>query len=242
MIYVIIGRRELGKTTLARYLGHARTPRLTLDPRAQWPVPRLATENDAQVWEWPVPHLATENDAQVWTNSVNPDHILEDLEEGHDVLIQPDDLEASIAASAWPARAYIMGGQSRQLTITFDEAGLYKEPLRASWSWMMRCSPRDRTTILLTAHRPQDVATDIRALADIWCIFRTTQVQDLDAIEERCGEKVRQLVQTLKPYEFVSWNDARAEMQVHKNPAAWYTPAIAPLQGEPVDPHRRELF
>lgn len=228
MIYVIIGRRELGKTTLARYLAHARSPRLTIDPRAQWPIPPGVTTPDDDDDEYP---------GVVY--DVNPEHVLEDLESGRDVLVQPNNLDDAIASLAWPARRYITDGPDRQLTITFDEAGLYTNPLRSSWSWMMRCSPRDRTTILLTAHRPADVATDIRALADIWCIFRTTQVHDLDAIEDRCGAEVRAIVQTLKPYEFVSWNDAKAEMQVHKNPASWFTPAAVPLQGEPIEPKRR---
>jgi hypothetical protein len=231
MIYVIIGRRELGKSTLARYLGHARTPRLTIDPRAQWPIASYAGD----------PGEADDH-APAVVDAVDAEQVLEDLGAGQDVIVQPDDLDRSIQALAWPARAYIMGSAGRQLTITFDEAGLYKDALRQHWSWMMRCSPRDRTTILLTAHRPADIATDIRALADIWCIFRTTQEHDLDAIEDRCGPEVRALVQTLKPYEFVSWNDALAKMDHHKNPRAWFTPAATPLQGEPIEPRRRGLF
>ena len=188
MIYLVIGRRELGKTTLARYLGHAKHPRLIVDPRNQWPV--TTDEGPA--------------------DSVNPDHVLEDLESGQDVLIQPEDLDDAIRSLAWPARRFITESPDRELTVIFDEAGLYRDTLKTSWSYMMRGSPRMRTAIILTAHRPSDIATDIRAL-----------------------------VQTLKPYEFVSWNDSKAEHEVHKNPAAWYQPAATPLKGEPV---RRGLF
>lgn len=213
MIYVVIGRRELGKTTLARYLGHAFTPRIIVDPRFQW-TPTETTMDD-----------------------VIGEHVLEDLEDGQDVLIQPENMDTAIQALAWPARAYIIGTDpARKLTIVFDEAGLYRETLKysASWSYIMRGVPRDRTSIILTAHRPSDIPTDIRALADVWCIFRTTQEHDLDVIDKRCGPEVVSIVQTLKPYEFVSWNDAKAEMQVHRNPKAWYTPAAAPLTGEPI--------
>ncbi len=223
MIYVVIGRRELGKTTLARYLGHARTPRIILDPRAQWPA-----SEDVQ-------------------DRVDDEHTLDLLFAGQDVLIQPDDLSAAVRALAYPARFYISDTSPRStpengktLTIIFDEAGLYRDELRAAWGWMIRCSPRERTTIVLTAHRPADISTDIRSLADVWCIFRTVQEHDLDAIEDRCGAEVRGIVQTLKPYEFVSWNDAKAEYQVHKNPKAWYTPAATPLEGEPA--RRTGLF
>lgn len=213
MIYVVIGRRELGKTTLARYLGHARTPRIILDPRAQW------QPNGETIFES--------------RDHVNYEDTITDLENGLDVLIQPDDLPSSVRSMAAPSREYISHGQERTLTIIFDEAGLYRDELRSSWGWMIRCSPRERTTIVLTAHRPADISTDIRSLADVWCIFRTVQEHDLEAIEDRCGPEVRAIVQTLKPYEFVSWNDAKAEYQVHKNPKAWYTPAAQPLEGEP---------
>jgi hypothetical protein len=209
VIYVVIGRRELGKTTLARYLGHAREPRIILDPRAQWPA-----GEDVQ-------------------DRVDEDETIGLLEENRDVLVQPDDLPAAVRALAYPARYYIGRSPTQTLTVIFDEAGLYPLELKTSWGWMMRCSPRERTTIILTAHRPADISTDVRALADVWCIFRTVQEHDLDAIEDRCGAEVRAIVQTLKPYEFVSWNDAKAEYQVHKNPKAWYTPAAAPLEGEP---------
>jgi hypothetical protein len=222
MIVIIIGRREQGKTTLAKYMAHARTPRLTVDPRALWP--KLPREAD--------------DDRPGFYTYVNPDYILEDLRDGDDVLIVPDDLEDSIPALAGPAREFISDNDSRQLTITFDEAKLYEKELRSYWSWIMRCSPRERTTIILTAHRPADIPTDIRALADMWCIFRTTQQHDLDAIEERCGPEVVALVQVLKPFEFVSWNDAKAEMQHHKNPAAWFTPAPVPLVGDPIKSRR----
>lgn len=104
---------------------------------------------------------------------------------------------------------------------------------------MMRCSPRDRVAIILTAHRPADISTNIRALADTWCIFRTTQAHDLIAIEDRCGERVALLVQKLEPYQFVGWDDAKATATIYRNSRAWFTPFDAPvppsasLDGEP---------
>jgi hypothetical protein len=93
----------------------------------------------------------------------------------------------------------------------------------------MRCSPRQLTTIALTAHRPQDISTDIRALVDHWCIFRTTQSHDLEAIEERCGERTKAIVQTLDRFQFVEWNDARGEIRLHRDGSKWRTPR--PLDG-----------
>jgi hypothetical protein len=216
MIIVVIGRRELGKTTLATYLAHKRTPRLIIDPRAQW-----------------------DSEQQVVYRAFDFDAMLDDLQSGRDVVVQPIDLQITIDQTAklanfWFQERTVADG-ARKLSVVFDEAGLYE--LR-SWDWMMRCSPRAYTSIVLTAHRPSDISTSIRALADTWCIFRTTQRHDLDAIAERCGELVERQVQDLRPYEFVAWDDAKAEMTVHRNPAAWRTPDTSELVGEVIEEKR----
>jgi hypothetical protein len=213
MIYLIIGRRELGKTTLARYVAHAKSPRLILDPRAQWPVTSTVYRR------------------------IESEPMMEDLDAGRDVLVQPLDLQVSADACAPLANLYFQEDHddTRELSIVLDEAALYD---LGAWDWMMRCSPRMRTAIILTAHRPKDISTSIRALTDIWCIFRTTQAHDLDAIEERCGALVTRHVQTLEPFEFVEWDDAKAQMTIHRNAAAWFTPDARRLEGEPVTERR----
>ncbi len=214
MIYLNIGRRELGKTTLAKYMAHAKSPRLIVDPRSHWD---------------------TTADADIYTR-VDTDAMLEDLSQGRDVILQPHDLELSVEQLAVVASLWFKEDEnhSRQLSVVLDEAGLYKDELR-EWNWLMRCSPRTRTSIILTAHRPTDIPTNVRALADVWCIFRTTQRHDLDAIRERCGELVERHVQELEPYQFIQWNDARAEMSVHRNGAAWFTPGVKTLTGTIVE-------
>jgi hypothetical protein len=212
VIYPIIGRRELGKTTLARYMAAARAPRLIVDPRNQWPV------GDAVIWR-----------------SVNGEAISDMLARGGDVLVQPNDLQGSVDELAIVVRGHFENaepGERRELSVVLDECGLYD--LNA-WSWVMRCSPREQCSIILTAHRPRDIHTNIRALADTWCIFRTTQRHDLDAIEERCGPLVAQRVETLDRFHFIAWDDAKAEMTLHDNPALWREPNPRPLAGRVIE-------
>jgi hypothetical protein len=208
VIYLIIGRRELGKTTLARYLAHKQSPRVILDPRAQW-----------QVTD---PYPAIDRLA-----------MLDDLQAGADVVIQPEELQPAVDDAADVVKTYLTKSRSTRLSVVCDEAGLYH--LRA-WSWLIRCSPRDRINILITAHRPADISTDIRSLADTWCIFRTTQPHDLNAIEERCGPDVVAAVQKLDRYQFVTWDDAKAEIRIIKNSDAWKMPADGPIESEPIEP------
>ncbi len=222
MIFIDIGRRELGKTTLGRYQVFSRTPRIIVDPRAQF--------------------VALPNSEFARYNAVKSEEMLEDLQAGIDVVLQPRELQISVNNLANVAAIWFQEDDTnaRQLSILLDEAGLYD---LGSWDWMMRCSPRQRTNIILTAHRPADVSTSIRALADTWCIFRTTQRHDLDAIEERCGEVVMRHVQELEPYQFVEWDDAKARMTIHKNPGAWFTPGGVALAGTVIEERRvRKLW
>jgi hypothetical protein len=218
MIVLIIGRRELGKTTLARYIAANRSPQLIIDPRAQWQSERV--------------YRSVGN---------NFDTMLDELTNERNVVVQPVELQESVDECAQLANAYYQDRSpvdgARELSVLLDEAGLYG--LR-SWDWMMRCSPRSYTSIILTAHRPSDISTGIRALADTWCIFRTTQKHDLDAIRERCGERH---VQELQPFEFVAWDDAKAEMTIHRNPGAWKNPGGELGPGERIEEKRpRKLW
>ncbi len=199
MIKLILGRRELGKSTLACHFAQQMSPRLTIDPRSQFSAARALIVAD-----------------------VDPEMVLYALEQREDVIAQPRDRQGAVDALAWSAERFIMDGPpTRQLVVTFDEAGLYDV---ASWDYLLRCSPRGRTNFLFTAHRPKDISTTIRSIADEWFIFRTIQEHDLAVIEERCGWLVRDLVQTLQPFEYVVWNDAKSEARINRQPDAWFTP------------------
>lgn len=219
MINPIIGRRELGKTTLARYLASARPKQLIVDPRSQWPVPK-----GIETYDRVEPQIAI------------------DLDEGRTVIVQPIDLVECIEGLAIVMRSWLMqcqkDGEPPNLAIVLDEAGLYKDALR-SWDWIFRCHPRAHMSILLTAHRPADISTTIRSISDRWCIFRTIQEHDLEAIDERCGKAVTDRVQTLAPYQFVSWDDAQSEATEFLNGALWQTPRETPIEGTPLTVARR---
>lgn len=199
MIDLVIGRRELGKTTLACHLAREFSPSLTIDPRAQF---RIGAGAD----------LAVDVDAE---------QILFSLEQGENIVVQPRYVQEAVDALPWSVEQYISGAPGRTVTVILDEAGLYNVQ---AWSYLLRCSPRSRTRFIFTAHRPTDISTDVRSIADTWYIFRTVQAHDLDAIEERCGAQVREAVQELDPFQYVAWNDAKARAMINRSPASWYTP------------------
>lgn len=215
MIYVITGRRELGKTTLARYLAHKRIPQFVIDPRAQWPTPGgqdgpiVTDEADWRMLAW--------------------------LEAGTSVVLQPRNLEDAIALAAEVAEAYVSRDRTRELGLVLDESKLYERYLPA-FGWVMRCCDRSKVNVIITAHRPQDVSTDVRAILDVWCIFRTTQAHDLAAIAERTNDRTAHLASQLEPRHFVAWDDAAVEnnLSIHKRPELWREPDNVELVGEPL--------
>jgi hypothetical protein len=202
MIALCLGRRELGKTTLALYLASRKRKSIILDPRSLIPTTDPIGDLPGDESEF----LARLDDPDV-----------------RQIVVQPQDrLDETTHRLASLVRQWsVTSGDGETLAVVLDEAALLD--LRG-WDWVFRCSPRQRLLVILTAHRPQDIPTTIRALADSWCIFRTTQRHDLDAIEERCGERVRAEVQRLKPREFVLWDDARSEMRIYRDPTLWFVP------------------
>lgn len=219
MITLVLGRRELGKTTLARYLASARQRQLIVDPRAQWP--------DSDPYQ-----------------KIDGPEIMADLDVGRPVIVQPFDLQTAVDDLAFTVQSWMIehrGDPNLNLAIVLDEAGLYS--LKA-WDWIFRCSPRAHVSIILTAHRPSDISTTIRSLADTWCLFKTIQQHDLDVIADRCGNTVAVLVTKYEPFQFLSWDDATARAREHLNGAIWKESRPEPIDGTPVGviPSARTLW
>jgi hypothetical protein len=204
MIYLVTGRREQGKTTLAIALARRVVQRVLVDPRRQClDVPVRAESPDEIVCD-----LTTLRD--------HPD--IPEL-----AVLPSGPVQPCADAVMLGTRAWIEADPSRQLAIVLDEArfiDLTSEPVE----WVLRCAPRSSVHVLITAHRPTDVPVDVRAIVDQWCLFRTTQAHDLRAIAERCGARVAAAVEQLAPHAWIQWDDGRAEMIRHANPSAWYTP------------------
>lgn len=193
MIFLIGGRREQGKTTLACHLASQRSPRLYIDPR------RLIAKDDE------------------WCDSV--EYALARLEAGLDAAVPVRDLQKTVDETAVMVGDYIEYDRARTLTVVIDEAGI-PDSLR-SWHYLFRTAPRQNTTFILTAHRPQDFDTTVRALADYWILFRTTQPHDLAAIADRCGASVAEDVSRLEQFHFIRWDDIRGESAICRRPQTW---------------------
>lgn len=220
MIYLDLGRRELGKTTLLVYMAQRAPFRLYLDPRRM---------------------IRTETGVRVST----PEELREGIErmiegELHEVIVTPrvniPAMFESVCACVF-AWAEDFPTADRALALGLDEARIINNARRPGeragahvletsdvFDQVLRLTPRELIHVIITAHRPQDIPTDIRAIADRWLLFRTTQEHDLKVIEDRCGRACALAVEHLEPFQFVEWNDARGTMQRHSDPKVWFVP------------------
>lgn len=209
MIYLNIGRRQLGKTTLAVSMAQRSPFRIIIDPRKQIGV----------------------NSHRVGSRFAFA-QVFEQLREGtlHEIVVTPDDdlmpmfSACSLAVRQWATDYEGHSPSSRSLVLLVDEAALFDLQSSSAFRYLLRASDPGLIHVCLTAHRPKDIPTDIRAIADHWLIFRTTQEHDLAVIEQRTSSSVRLAVSMLRPHQFVHWNDATATMTRHLNPSTWYVP------------------
>jgi hypothetical protein len=194
-----LGRRELGKSTLALFMARRVGRVIIVDPRHLYGLtadPVRDLPGDIQALE------------DQWTDRQEV------------IVVQPsDNLPETMATLAEWLRAQLTDPRIK-VAVILDEAALLD---LAAWGYLFRCAPRDRLVVILTAHRPKDIPTTVRALSDVWCLFRMTQEHDLEVVIERCGPDVARIVQTLRPYEFVAWDDARGREVIYRDPSQWNT-------------------
>jgi hypothetical protein len=205
MIYLCLGRREQGKTTLALYLTRRERARVVFDPRGLVPSPRRVT-------------------SAIEVRSSFDDLWVASKRATTQVVITPEtSVQPMFERTSSEVKRWVREPGADPIAYVVDELR-FVDPNTDAFDWLCRCATRQQVIIVATAHRPTDVPTDLRAIADVWCLFQTTQEHDLDLIETRCSVQVRNAVAKLKPREFVVWDDTRGLMDRHIDPTLWYVP------------------
>ena len=198
MITLVIGRRVQGKTTLAYHSARRSPTVIIFDPRGSF---------DSDV--------------------VSDTDIYEALDTMDRIVIHPEgDVVKSFELVCEQVRDWLRDNPQEEISFLVDEARFIDSPagVPEAFDHIIRFSSVKNVNVFLTAHRPSDIAVDIRAIADYWCMFRSTQEHDLKVIEGRCGPTVADQVQNLGPKEFVVWNDGEAKSHVNREPHSWYIP------------------
>lgn len=206
MIHLVIGRRERGKTTLAYYMAAKVSQRLIFDPRG-------LIERAGSVRLKSAADLEGKGIPALVDNEVS------------EIVYAPmeDDIQGAFRRFCMQVKWWVLNHPTRPLAVLVDEVSFVnlEEP---AFQWITRCSKRDVLQIFLTGHRPADVPTSVRAIADYWLLFQCRQEHDLDVIESRCTRGTVQAVQRLNAREFVMWDDEHARFQIYKEARAWFVP------------------
>lgn len=204
MIHLVIGRRQRGKTTLAYYMASKCGQRVIFDPRGM---------------------IRAVADAVIATNMRAFKAGFERLQAGEirELIYTPsdDNFQKAFSYFCRCVKAFIVAEPGRPLGVVIDELA-FVNPSEPAFLWMLRCSDPRVFHIFVTCHRPKDVSTDMRAIADRWLLFQCRQEHDLAVIEDRCSLAVRNAVQRVEGREFVMWDDDKATMTIYKHAEPWH--------------------
>lgn len=209
MLDLVIGRRELGKTTLAVSLSRHFSTRVIFDPRHM-----INTTSD------------------ILTDGQIEGVLYQMLDDRAEIIVQPHfNKEATFAAMCAEIYAWLQDNPGEPFCLLIDEARFVKTPEdNPHFDFIVRCTPRENVTVIMTCHGIVDISPDLRRVADFWILFRLTMEADLDRVRERCGDLIAEEVQKLEPYEYIVWNDAISTWKKHADKERWFVS----LRREPV--------
>jgi len=203
MVTVIIGFTGQGKSTLAYKVAQRSDTRVIIDPRNQF----NSTSDIVS----------------------GPSGLYELLDTRYEVIVKPGrgfDVTETFDQVSGVIAEWIEDNPTEKISIIADESrllGLDSKTVSLNFDWIVR-SAREGSPInvIITCHRPVDVNTNIRAIANRLVFFRVMLPNDLDSIESQCGPEVTVQVNKLLDRQFVVWNNSRQQWRKEIDPSGWY--------------------
>jgi hypothetical protein len=204
----IIGRRGQGKSTLSRYLAMKKRTVIIFDPNANFDEGYVAL-NITEFQEW----LYSQKPAQGQCVCVFRPRTGKGLTEDFALMIE-------------------MLWQMEDFCLIVDEASSVQgsHALHEKLELVIRQAPRTGPGawwLIQSTHRITDFHNLSRSLSSDVFIFQTTNVRDLDMIEEQFGPAVRETVQHLGEYQCVHcWGEKNGEQksEIWADPQMWFVP------------------
>ena len=202
MVTVIIGFTGQGKSTLACFISRRKDTRVIFDPRNQF-------HTTADI----IP---------------DPSELYELMDERYEIVVQPgrgQELSESFDATCAVVADWIEDNPLEEICLVADEGrliGLDSKSYSLNFDWILR-SAREGSPIdvIITCHRPVDVSTNIRAIANRLVFFRVMLPNDLQIIEDQCGPDVAEQVNVLLDRQFVVWNNSRQDYRKEIDSEKW---------------------
>jgi hypothetical protein len=206
MLILNIGKRELGKTTLAVSISQKYDTCVTFDPR----------------------HMIDTTSDIIGDNGI--DALSQLMATRNDIIVRPEyEIEETFDRMCQKIIPYIKRHPNESFCLLIDESRFVPSPEKIkSFDYIVRCTQRSKVAVIMTCHGIVDISTNLRRIADFWVLFHMTLNADLDTIYEKCGAEVVDAVKNLKPFEYVVWNDSNSTWKKHTDSQRWYVPLSMP--------------
>jgi hypothetical protein len=203
MIVLCVGRKEQGKTTLAYSSLLPMPKRVIFDPREDFETSDIVNTTGLDLY-------ADLNE-----------------QENDEVIVQTsDDLEAAFATTCIELKDWIVEHRGERFGFLVDDSRLVLQTKSVpfEFSWMLRSTKVNESRIILTTWRVVDIPLEVRSQCDHWFIFKTTELRDLELIEERFGEQAVEMVKNLQPYHYLHADDSGPELKLTRvsDPKSFY--------------------
>lgn len=234
MNVLIMGRRGLGKTTLAEFIALKLNPnRVAFDPGDQYQDFAVRTSDlevvrDEFERDWQDEPLSLS-----YIPPVGPDPAADQVEPFWN----------SFANLLWEFTGRHEGGASYSLII--DEASELQSPAYVN-PWLMRfirrAPRRERGDVnpvetIQTFHRPQDLNGIVASQVDEFYIFKMTKERDLEVIAKEWGDEVAQAVKGLRSpktnppgRDVLKLDQETSKWEVITDPSTWYVDIRRPVE------------
>jgi hypothetical protein len=206
MLTLVIGKRELGKTTLAVSISREYDTCVIFDPRHM-----IDTTSDI-------------------ISDEGIDTLYSMMETRNDIIVRPKfDIEGTFEKMCSQLYQYIKAHPEEKICLLVDESRFVPSPEKIKeFDYIVRCTPRSNVAVIMTCHGIVDVSTNLRRILDYMVLFHLTLNADLDTIGEKCGWDVVDAVKSLKPYEYVIWNDSNSTWKKVTDSQRWFVPLSMP--------------
>jgi hypothetical protein len=203
MLDILVGRRELGKTTLAVYISRFFPTRVNYDPR----------------------HMIFTTSDILYDDQVS-EKLYGLLNTRAEITVRPNfDKERVFADMCEVIYLWLRDNPGEEFCLLIDECRFIKNPEKnPHFDYIVRCTPRNEVSVLLTCHGIVDVSPDLRRIADFLILFQLTMAADVETVREKCGDEVAEDVQSLEPYQYIVWNDSIHKTRKHTEKERWYIP------------------
>ena len=193
-----------GKSTLALFIARQSPTRVIYDPRKQFHTSEV-----------------------VFTGSED-DTFFNMLDNEQEIIVRPGlDGERWLDFTAQEILDWIEQNPGEKICFLIDEAnmvGLDAKPQDSfpHLNYLLRSAGEENVNIVITSHRIIEMHPAIRSIATYVCMFRTTHESDLEAIRQKCGAEVMEIVQKLPPNELVVWDDNFGTWKIYSDRSKWF--------------------